>query len=147
MSTRTYEHQNKRKKNINEHNRAAEEKEPGMLHGSTSGTPKQRRCLCIRLPSSLPQRAHSGESVLPHGTHASVNENRPQVGLAPASVTVGCVARRTGAQVCVLNFVGRAVAVDGSCEQAAVACPLGTVYPGGRPCIRIFIAKSNRICY
>ena len=35
-----------------------------LPHGSTSGTSEQRRCLCIRLPSSLPQSGQRGESVL-----------------------------------------------------------------------------------
>ena len=35
-----------------------------MLHGSSSGAPGHRKCLCARLPSSLPQSAQRGDIAL-----------------------------------------------------------------------------------
>ena len=39
-------------------------KKNSMLLGSPSGTSEQRKCLKIKLPSSLLQGAHSGDNVL-----------------------------------------------------------------------------------
>ena len=59
-----------------------------MLHSSTSGTAEHRKCPCIRLPCSLPQSAHTDESVLAGGSvvrRRLQNAGRP----APACLTRG----------------------------------------------------------